>query len=179
MSILINQTGEVLAKNASLNQTLFPVQTGKFIITPEATQFIETELNEHNVNHLFQFTPKDLQRYCQDKKLIQTKASIFKPQADELSPQTRSDASQIPHINAGDELHLFFDVSYIIYFNIDEQHYSLIVQAGDWLLIPADIEHWIKETLDHYLIIVSYHSEPFEIFHSKVRYTDTKSNAFL
>jgi quercetin dioxygenase-like cupin family protein len=55
----------------------------------------------------------------------------------------------------------------------------LIVQAGDWLYIPEDVEHWIKETEDHYLIIVSYHSEQFEAFHSKVKYTNTKSRAYL
>lgn len=76
-------------------------------------------------------------------------------------------------------MHFFFDGSYLIYFNIEDQHFSLVVQKGDWLFIPADIEHWIKGTEDHYLVIVSYHSEPFEVFHSKVKYTDTKSRAYL
>ena len=60
-----------------------------------------------------------------------------------------------------------------------ESIFQLIVQAGDWLFIPAGVEHWIKETEDHYLVIVSYHCEPFEIFHAKVKYTATKSEAFI
>lgn len=109
-----------------------------------------------------------MQALCQDKKLLPTKASIFNNQTVESS-KSRSDNSQIPHINSGDEIHFFFDGSYIIYFNINNQYFSLVVQPGDWLSIPADIEHWIKETGDHYLIIISYHSEPFEEFHSKVK----------
>lgn len=178
MSILIDQNGGVFANNGVLNQLLSPVQVGKFIISYEAKQFIKDELNEHNTSKLFQFISKDMNIICQDKKLIQTKASIFKKCVQKVS-QIRSEASQKPHINEGDEMHFFFDGSYIMYFNIGEQHFSLIVQAGDWLFIPANVEHWIKETEDHYLVIVSYHSEPFELFHTKVRYTDTKSCAFL
>lgn len=146
------------------------------ISADEATKFITDELNETNANLLFQFIPTD--GIHRDKKLIPTKASIFKNTAQESS-QSRSAASQIPHINSGDESHFFFDGSYIIYFNISDQHFSLIVQAGDWLYIPANIEHWIKETEDHHLVIVSFHCEPFETFHSKVKYTNTKSRAFL
>jgi cupin superfamily acireductone dioxygenase involved in methionine salvage len=178
MSILIDQNGKVFVNESAVNKLLSPVQIGKFVISHDAKQFIEAELNESNANQLFQFIPKDMHAFCQDKKLIPTKASIFKRQAIELS-QTRSEASQTPHINSGEESHFFFDGSYIIYFNINGQHFSLIVQAGDWIFIPADIEHWIKETADHYLVIVSYHCEPFEIFHSKVKYTTTKSHAFL
>lgn len=179
MSVLISQDGKVLVNDIGKNQALLPVQTGSFTINPDTIQFIKDKLNENNVNELFQFIPDELKTLCQEKRLIPTKASIFKPQADELSSQTRSNASQIPHINAGNELHFFFAGSHIIYFNINNQHYALIVQAGDWLFIPADVEHWIKETEDHHLVIVSYHSEPFDEFHAKVKYTATKSNAFL
>jgi len=178
MSILIDSKGKVFAKENLVNQILSPVQTGKFIISHEAGQFIENELNEENANKLFQFIPANMHVLCQEKKLIKTKASVFKKQEGELS-HSRSESSQTPHINSGDELHFFFDGSYIIYFNIKEQHHSLIVQAGDWLFIPANVEHWIKETEDHYLVIVSYHCEPFEIFHTKVKYTTTKSQAFI
>lgn len=178
MSILIDQNGKALAKEDAINLLLSPVLVGKFILSTEAKQFIGDELNEHNVNQLFQFIPKNMQALCQDKKLIPTKASIFKKKDSDPS-QTRSEASQTPHINAGDEIHFFFDGSYIIYFNIKDQHFSLIVQTSDWLFIPANVEHWIKETDDHYLVIVSYHCEPFDTFHSKVKYTTTKSHAFL
>ena len=178
MSILIDVSGKILTKERIVNQLLAPVQVGKFVISEEATKFIENELNEHNANQLFQFIPKDMHAFCQDKKLIPTKASIFKKQAGDVS-QSRSEASQTPHINSGEEIHFFFDGSYIIYFNINDQHFSLVVQKGDWLFIPANVEHWIKETEDHYLVIVSYHSEPFELFHSKVKYTTTKSRAYL
>ncbi len=179
MSILINQNGGVSANDIAINHMLLPAQIGKFAISHKAAQFIKEELNENNVNKLFQFISNELQSLCLDKGLIQTKASIFKTQASEMLSQTRSNDSQTPHINAGDELHFFFDGSYIIYFNVNNQHYSLIVQAGDWLFIPSGIEHWIKETEDRFLIIVSYHCEPFDEFHSKVSYTSTKSNAFL
>jgi mannose-6-phosphate isomerase-like protein (cupin superfamily) len=178
MCILIDSNGKIFANEASINRILSPVQVGNFSICNEAKNFIKAEMNEGNANRLFDFIPQDMLIFCQEKKLIQTKASVFKKSAEQLS-QSRSDASQTPHINSGNEIHFFFDGSYIIYFNIKGQHHSLIVQAGDWLYIPADVEHWIKETEDHYLVIVSYHSEPFEIFHSKVKYTTTKSQAFL
>lgn len=145
MSILIDQKGKVFVKEEVLNQLLYPVQIGKFSLSNETKQFIENELNEHNTNLLFEFIPLDMQEYCLRKKLIPTKASIFKKQEGEIS-QTRSDASQTPHINSGDEVHFFYGGSYIIYFNINGQHYSLIVQTGDWIFIPANIEHWIKAT---------------------------------
>lgn len=178
MSLLIDAHGKILTRETFVNQLLSPVKIGKFIISCEAKKFIENKLNKHNANHLFQFIPRDMHAYCQNEKLIPTKSSIFKKRSQEL-PQSRSEASEIPHINSGNEMHFFFDGSYIIYFNINSQHYSLIVQPGDWLFIPADIEHWIKETEDHHLVIVSYHCEPFELFHSKVRYTTTKSQAFI
>jgi len=178
MSILINSNGKVFSKENLVNQILSPVQSGSFIVSHEAKQFIQDELNEDNANQLFQFVPNNMRSLCQEKKLIQTKASVFNKQAEESS-QSRSEASQTPHINSGDELHFFFDGSYVIYFNIKGEHFSLIVQAGDWLFIPANVEHWIKETEDHYLVIVSYHCEPFEIFHTKVKYTTTKSQAFI
>ena len=178
MCVLIDSNGKIFATEDSINQILSPVQVGIFSIFNEAKDFIKTEMNEGNANKLFDFIPQDMLIFCQEKKLIQTKASVFKKSAEQLS-QSRSDASQTPHINSGNEIHFFFGGSYIIYFNIKGQHYSLIVQAGDWLYIPADVEHWIKETEDHYLVIVSYHSEPFEIFHSKVKYTTTKSQAFV
>ena len=178
MCILIDQNGKIFATDDSINQILSPVQIGNFSINSEAKKFIKSEMNEDNTNKLFDFISQDMLSFCHEKKLIQTKASIFKKSAEQIS-QSRSDASQIPHINSGNEIHFFFDGSHIIYFNIKEQHYSLIVQAGDWLYIPANIEHWIKETEDHYLIIVSYHSEPFEEFHSKVKYTSTKSRAYI
>lgn len=174
MSILIDPKGRVFAKEGVVNQLLEPVQIGKFVISDKAKQFIVNALNEGNVNQLFHFIPEDMQTLCQEKKLIPTKASIFKKQGEE-----RSEVSQTPHINAGDELHFFFDGSYVIFFNINGQHYSLIVQAGSWIYLPADVEHWIKETEDRYLVIVSYHCEPFEVFHTKVRCTDTKSHAYL
>lgn len=177
MSILIDASGKVLTNENIVNQLLSPVHIGKFIIPIEAHNLL-SDLSDHNANQLFQFIPKEMQDLCKNKNLIPTKASIFKKNEQAL-PQARSEASQIPHINAGDELHFIFDGSYIIYFNINDQHFSLIVQANDWLYIPADVEHWIKETEDHYLVIVSYHCEPFEIFHSKVKYTDTQSHAFL
>lgn len=176
MSVLIDNNGNAYTNEQSINNLLSPVKIGKFLISAEATKFITDDLNETNANQLFQFVPTA--GIHRDKKLIPTKASIFKSIAGQLS-QSRSEASQTPHINSGDESHFFFDGSYIIYFNIDKQHFSLIVQAGDWLFIPANIEHWIKETADHYLVIVSYHSEPFDIFHSKVKYTNTKSRAFI
>ena len=178
MSILIDSKGKVFTREDLVNQKLSPAQIGNFIISHEANQFIKAELDEDNVNQLFQFIPNNMRSLCQEKNLIQTKASVFKKQAEESS-QSRSEASQIPHINSGDELHFFFDGSYIIYFNINGEHFSLIVQAGDWLFISANVEHWIKGTEDHYLVIVSYHCEPFEIFHTKVKYTTTKSHAFL
>jgi hypothetical protein len=168
MSILIDSKGKVFTREDLVNQKLSPAQTGNFIISHEAKQFINAELDEDNVNQLFQFIPNNMHSLCQEKNLIQTKASVFKKQSEESS-QSRSNASQIPHINSGDELHFFFDGSYIIYFNIHGEHFSLIVQAGDW----------IKGTEDHYLVIVSYHCEPFESFHTKVKYTNTKSQAFI
>lgn len=179
MSILISQSGKVSVNTLDVNQVLAPVEIGNFTISRAAAQFIDEELSEHNVINLFQFIPEDLKNLCKDRKLIPTKASIFKTQVANSLSQTRSDVSQTPHINEGDELHFFFAGSYIIYFNINNQHYSLVVEAGDWLFIPANIEHWIKSTEDHYLVIVSYHCEPFDIFHTKVKYTTTKSNAFL
>ena len=178
MSILIDSKGKVFTREDLVNQMLFPVQVGNFIISHEAKQFIKIELDEDNVNQLFKFIPNNMLSLCQEKNLIQTKASIFKTKSEETS-RSRSEASQIPHINSGDELHFFFDGSYIIYFSINGEHFSLIVQAGDWLYIPANVEHWIKGTEDHYLVIVSYHCEPFEIFHTKVKYTTTKSRAFI
>lgn len=177
MGVLIDENGKVLTDENFINELLSPVLIGKFIISNEAHNLL-ADLSDDNANQLFQFIPKEMQDFCRNKNLIPTKASIFK-ENDQVSTQTRSEASQTPHINVGDELHFFFDGSYVIYFNIKNQHFSLIVQAGDWLFIPADVEHWIKGTGDHYLVIVSYHCEPFEIFHSKVKYTNTQSHAFL
>lgn len=173
MSLLIDQSGKIYANDSLVNQHLSPVQIGKFEISEDAKKFIATGLNESNADQLFQFIPQEMDQFCrQEKELIPTKASVFKE-------APRSVTSQRPHINEGDEIHFFFDGSYVIYFNVNDQHYSLIVQAGDWLYIPADVEHWIKPTEDHYLIIVSYHCEPYDVFHTKVEYTDTNSKAFV
>lgn len=178
MSILINAQGKVLADEEAINLLLSPVKVGHFSISDSAKDFLQDRLSAENVNQLFQFIPDEMQAFCRYKNLIPTRASIFQTQADKNS-QTRSSASQTPHINEGNEIHFFFAGSYLMYFNIDNDHYSLIVQAGDWLFIPADIEHWIKPTEDHYLVMVSYHSESFDEFHGKVRYTNTKSHAFI
>src|SRR6185312_1450333 len=114
MCILINENGRVFANENIINESLFPVQTGKFTISNEAEKFIETELNENNTSQLFQFIPKEMFEFCEDKKLISTKASIFKNDTEKVV-QSRSEASQIPHINGGNEVHFFFDGSYIIY----------------------------------------------------------------
>ncbi len=178
MSILIDQNGKVFANKEKANQLLLPVKIGKFEIKSETKKFIENDLNELNVDTLFQCIPTEMKDFCQYKKIFPTKASIFKSKQQEET-EKRSEVSQIPHINAGDEIHFFFGGSYIIYFNQNGQHLSVIVEAGDWMFIPADVEHWIKETGDQYLVIVSYHCEPFDIFHSKVKYTATKSRAYL
>lgn len=178
MCILIDEQGKIYTNKGIINQLLSPVKIGNFYIPDYSTKFIKDELNEANISQLFNFIPTEMHISCQKMGLIPTKASIFKKQRGEI-PQVRSEASQTPHINSGNEMHFFFDGSYLIYFNIEGQHFSLVVQKGDWLFIPADIEHWIKETEDNYLVIVSYHSEPFEVFHSKVKYTDTKSHAYI
>jgi cupin superfamily acireductone dioxygenase involved in methionine salvage len=179
MSLLIDQNGHVFENSVRINQLLSPVQVGRFIISDDAREFMKNDMDDSNVDHLFRFIPKEMDQLCrQTKGLVPTKASVFKL-TQQAGSQERSDASQTPHINAGNEVHFFFDGSYIIYFSIDSSHYSLIVQAGDWLYIPANVEHWIKPTEDNYLVIVSYHSEPFEIFHSKVTYTQTQSKTFL
>lgn len=183
MSLLIDPTGKVFENEAIVNQHLSPVQIGKFEISIETKEFINKELNDSNTDQLFGFIPEEMDQFCrQDRKLIPTKASIFRLNPQEKQQDTaqkRSESSQTPHINEGNEIHFIFEGSYIIYFNIKDQHYSLIVQAGDWLYIPSNVEHWIKPTEDNYLIIVSYHCEPFDLFHTKVRYTTTESKAFL
>jgi hypothetical protein len=117
MCILFDEKGKVFTNEDIVNQLLSPVQTGKFTISNEAEKFIEAELNENNASQLFQFIPKEMIVLCKDKKLIQTKASIFKHDTEKVS-QSRSEASQIPHINSGNEVHFFFDGSYLIYFNV-------------------------------------------------------------
>lgn len=133
---------------------------GHFTISKEAVHFMQNGMDESNVNDLFQFIPQEMDVYYrQDKNLIPTRASIFKNQPQEeisKTSQTRSKSSQMPHINEGDEVHFFFGSSYIICFNLNDHHYSLIVQPGDWLYIPSNVKHWIKATQDNYLIIVSY-----------------------
>lgn len=179
MSLLISQNGEIFGNDVLINQRIFPVQVGKFRISDDANKFIMTSLDESNAEKLFQFIPQKMDQFCRnEKRLIPTKASVFKRQPEDAS-QKRSESSQTPHINEGNEVHFFFGGSYRMYFNINDHHYSLIVQAGDWLYIPAHVEHWIKPTQDNYLIIVSYHSEPFDVFHTKVTYTNTKSKAFI
>lgn len=173
MSILIDQGGKIYENDSLVNQHLSPVQIGKFGVSEGAKKFITSGLNESNADQLFQFIPQEMDQFCrQEKKLIPTKASVFRE-------APRSVTSQTPHINEGDEIHFFFDGSYVMYFNVNGQHYSLIVQAGDWLYIPAGVEHWIKPTEDQYLVIVSYHCEPYDVFHTKVTYTDTQSKAFI
>ena len=73
----------------------------------------------------------------------------------------------------------FFDGSYIIYFNIKNQHFSLMVQTSDSIFHSRRMLNTGLKKLKIILVIVSYHCEPFEIFHSKVKYTTTKSHAFL
>lgn len=178
MSILINQHGLVIGNISSINQLLNPASIGCFTITKEAIDFMHKDLSESTVQTLYNYIPSELKKLCVEKQLIQTNASIFKPSVTQQS-DVRGSASQTPHINHGNEIHFIFDGSYIIYFNIKDEHYSLLVQPGDWLYIPSQIEHWIKPTLDQYLVLASYHSEPFDTFHTKVDYTNTKSKAYL
>lgn len=177
MAVLINKDGSVLAISKNINQLLSPIEVGRFEVCQQAKDIINNGINEDNVNDLFDFIPKEMHQICTIRNLMPTRASVFQRQEGENN--TRSSASEIPHINEGNEIHFFFAGSYIIYFNIHDHHYSLIVQEGDWLYIPADVEHWIKATDDSYLVIASYHNEPFDVFHSKVKYTDTKSMAFI
>ena len=78
VSILISPDGKVSTKDTDVNYALSPVQTGKFIISDVAAQFIKEKLNDNNANNLFKFIPKSLRVLCQDRKLTPTKASIFK-----------------------------------------------------------------------------------------------------
>lgn len=178
MSVLINTVGDVFVNNDLINKLLNPVLVGSFDISDVAKEFVKNKLDSQNTDQLFLCVPTKMQKFCSEKKLIKTRASIFKS-ATQSSDQKRSDASEKPHINEGNEIHFIFAGSYIFYFNINDQHYSLIVQEGDWVYIAADVEHWIKSTEDNYLVIASYHSESFDIFHTKVKYTDTKSKAFI
>lgn len=178
MSLLINQQGIVITETASINKCLQPVNIGRFSLSREAENFINNSLSESTVQNLYKYIPSELKQLCAEKKLIQTNASIFKPSATQQS-DIRASASQTPHINEGNEIHFIFDGSYILYFNIKDEHFSLIVQPGDWIFIPSQVEHWIKPTQDQYLVLASYHSEPFDIFHTKVNYTKTESKAYL
>ena len=178
MSVLIDNRGRVYVETAHVNRFLAPLLVGRFALPSEANEFIKNNLKPQNADQLFRFIPSDMDKFCHEKGLIKTRASIFKKAA-QVADQKRSDASEKPHINEGNEIHFIFAGSYIFYFNINNHHYSLIVQKGDWVYIPKDIEHWIKSTEDNYLVIASYHSEPFDIFHTKVNYTDTKSKTFI
>lgn len=178
MSILINGKGLIYVDNVNINKFLAPILVGRFSISREAREFIKSTLKSQNADQLFRFIPNDMQKFCSEKDLIKTKASIF-TKAAQSSDQKRSDASETPHINEGNEIHFIFAGSYIFYFSINDCHYSLIVQEGDWVYIAAGVEHWIKSTEDNYLVIASYHSEPFDAFHAKVKYTTTKSKSFI
>lgn len=98
--MLIDGNGKIFTKETAINRLLFPVRTGTFSISDEAKKFIKTKLNGANADQLFQFIPKEMQALCQEKKLMPTKASVFQNQVD--VSQSRSEASQTPHINSGD-----------------------------------------------------------------------------
>ncbi len=176
MAVLIDNVGRICVD--SINNFLNPVLVGRFIVSNAGKEFIKNKLTSDNINLLFQYLPPDMEKFCSDKKLIKTKASMFKKSAQD-SDQKRSDASEKPHINEGNEVHFIFAGGYIFCFNINDQHYSLVVQEGDWIYIASGVEHWIKPTEDGYLLIASYHSEPFDTFHKKVKYTDLEDRAFI
>ena len=126
MSILIDPSGKILTRESVVNQFLSPVQVGGFVVSQATRMFLQNELDENNVHELFSSISKEMTSFCQEKKLLPTRDSIFAAKGKEAALK-RSEASQTPHINEGEEVHFFFDGNHIIYFNISNTHYSLIV----------------------------------------------------
>jgi len=177
LSTLITQESRVLVAPQLINKTLSPVHCGHFFLQEQEAELLESAQPDM-ARSLYALIPEEMKKYCRNKKLIETKAGVFqnKPAEDSLS---RSDASQTPHINEGDEVHFFFSGGLIIYFDFSGQQHALIVSSGDWVNIPPGIEHWTKEIEGSPLVIASYHSEPFETFHQKITYTNTVKKTFI
>ncbi|PHQ80905.1 MAG: hypothetical protein COB66_03685 [Coxiella sp. (in: Bacteria)] len=107
MSILIGPDGNFFVQRKLINEQVAPVTVGEFSLSPEAFNFVEHDLSADTAEQIFKLIPTDMQAMCKQKDLIPTKAGLFQSDRDAMS-ERRSQASQTPRINNGDEIHFIF-----------------------------------------------------------------------
>ncbi|MCF6775459.1 cupin domain-containing protein [Thiotrichales bacterium 19X7-9] len=95
-------------------------------------------------------------------------AKIEKPINEHL--QKRLQKSEQPHINHGNELHIFLAGEGYFIFNLNNKKYRLDISAGDMLYIDGNTEHSFFLTENKHLMLASFHQDEFEVFHKRVEY---------
>jgi len=169
MAILIDSSKKTTVGLDRINDFLQPVSISKFNVNTALRAYLQTGLETHKDQDVFQDLDKVDRAYCAKLDLIPTK--IAEIQFDKQN--VRAIASMQSHINPGNEVHFLLAGGLILYFVLREGHQKLILQPGDRFFIPKNVEHWIDFTVDGYLALASYHSESFDTFHSKIKYTKT------
>ena len=171
MSILINEIGDVFSLHDYINELIAPVNVETFEVTNDAKDFISKRITNENAMQLFDFIPSELLHYCGDKQLIPASASIFDKKTP-IEVKKYIDKFKIPHFNSDDEIHFCFSGSWLFYFKIKDQCYSYVIQPGNALFIPANIEHWASPTSDSFAISASACSVNYQVFKAGVVYQE-------
>lgn len=169
MAILIDSNKKTTVGLDRINEFLQPVSISKFNVNKVLHTYLQAGLKTHKDQTIFQALDEVDRSYCAKLDLIPTK--IAEIQFDKQN--ARAIASMQSHINPGNEVHFLLAGGLILYFVLREGHQKLILQPGDRFFIPKNVEHWIDFTVDGYLALASYHSESFDTFHSKIKYTNT------
>ena len=169
MAILIDSNKKTTVGLDRINNFLDPVSVSKFNINKPLRTYLQTGLNTHENLSVFQALDEVDKAYCHKLHLIPTKIAEIRFDG----KNTRAIASMQSHINPGNEVHFLLAGGLILYFVLNKGHQKLILQPGDRFFIPKNIEHWIDFTIDGYLALASYHSEAFDTFHKKIKYTNT------
>ena len=169
MVILIDSSKKITVGLDGINDFLDPVSVSKFSINNILHSYLQTGLKTHEDQDVFQALEEVDRSYCTNLDLIPTK--IAEIQFDKQN--ARAIASMQSHINPGNEVHFLLAGGLILCFVLRAGHQKLILQPGDRFFIPQNVEHWIDFTADGHLTLASYHSENYDTFHSKIKYTNT------
>ena len=167
--LLISSTNQSYQTIETINQLIKPNFGMQIDFSTELSKLISQHLDETDKQEIYQALPNEVLDKVDHYQLIPTiVAKIERPLDDHL--KNRLKKSETPHINHGNELHVFLQGSGIFELKANNEKYTLEVKAGDALYLDKDTEHSFRLGPDKTLMIASFHQDEFEKFHAQVEY---------
>ncbi len=169
MATLSDESQQINADTGSINKVIAPNVYWQVTFSQELKQRIDQPMNNIDKAQLYASLPHSVLMAAKQYQLIPTIiAKIEAPLSEHLL--ARLEKSETPHINHGDEMHVFLQGSGIFGFKCNSKVVNMEVTAGDVIYIDKDTEHSFRLGSEQRLMLASFHEDEFEIFHQRVEY---------